>query len=321
MRATLETLWSGLLVRVSEQPSLLGNVTGSAPNVVFSPTRNGERVSDEGTFRSMVGRLAVAFAASHDLNVYATVARGRRPPVIQELETNPIVNFEILPDEVVWSYELGAKGFAADRRIQYDAAAFYYDYQDFQTDVNPELTGTGIVFQTDVGQATAYGGELSLVARLTDAVSLFGNYGFIDASFDETSPTGEEQRLAGNTFRLTPKHSLSTGIGVRARAGPGEWFLRPSYTWKSRVYFEEEWQAETFLDGEAPGLYQDPYGLLNLRAGATVMGGRATVEVWGSNLLDTEYIIDAGNTGLVFYAPTYIAGPPRLLGLRVTARW
>ncbi|MDX1674789.1 MAG: TonB-dependent receptor, partial [Longimicrobiales bacterium] len=139
-------------------------------------------------------------------------------------------------------------------------------------------------------------------------------------AFDETSPTGEQQRLAGNTFRLTPKHSASAGLGVQGDAGFGEWFLRPAYTWKSRVYFEEQWQQESFLHGEAPGLYQEPYGLLNLRAGLTALDGATTIELWGTNLLDTRYVIDAGNTGLVFYAPTYIAGPPLLFGLRVTAR-
>lgn len=319
IRGTFENLWSGLRVPVSDT-SLMGFVTGSYPNAVFPPTRNQERISREDRFVSLVGRVAAELAATEDLRLYGSVARGRRPPVIQELETNPVANFEILEDEVVWSYEVGAKGVGGAGRLQFDLAAFYYDYQDFQTDVNPELTGSGIIFDTDVGQARALGAEASAVGRVSEGLSLFGNYAFIDAAFDETSPTGEDQRLAGNTFRLTPRHSLSAGLGLRVATGLGDWFLRPAYSWKSRTYFEEEWQEETFLDGTAPGLYQEPYGLLNLRAGLTALDGRATVEVWGVNLLDTQYIIDAGNTGLTFYAPTYIAGPPLLFGVRLTAR-
>ncbi len=321
VRGTFERLWSGIRVRESDQPTLLGALTGASPNALFPPTRNQALVSDAGTFLSAVGRLALDFAVSDDLTVFGSVARGRRPPVIQEYETNPIVNFEVLPEEVVWSYEAGAKGFALDRRLQYDVATFYYDYRDFQTRVNPELTGTGIVFDTDVGQATAYGGELALVGRLGDALSLFGSYAYIHAAFDETAPTGTPQYLAGNTFRLTPKHSLASGFGLGVPMPVGTAFLRPSYTWKSRVYFEEEWQDEHFLDGEAPGLFQDPYGLLNARAGLTTTDGRATLEIYATNLLDTRFIVDAGNTGLIFYAPTYIAGPPRMLGLRLTARF
>lgn len=318
LRGTLESLWSGLTVPVADT-TILGVVTRSYPNGVFPPTRNGERVSDGGDFRSVVGRLAVDYAATEDLNLYGTLGRGRRPPVIQEAESNPVANFEVLPDEVVWSYELGAKGMALDR-LRYEVAAFYYDYRDFQTDVNPVLTGSGIIFETEVDHASAYGGELGLAARVTETLSAFGSYGYIDAAFDEAGPGDPPSPLAGNTFRLTAKHSLAAGLGLRSRAAFGEWFVRPTVTWKSRVYFEEQWQEETFLDGEAPGLYQDPYALLNLRAGVTLFGGQADIELWGANLLGTDYIIDAGNTGIVFYAPTYIAGPPALFGLRVTAR-
>lgn len=318
VRATFENLWSGLRVPVSDT-SLMGFVTGSYPNAVFPPTRNQERINREERFFSVVGRVAAEVSATEGLSLYGTVARGRRPPVIQELETNPVANFEVLPDEGVWSYEVGAKGTVGTGRFQYDVAAFYYDYQDFQTDVNPELTGSGIVFDTDVGQARAFGSEVGLVGHLTEALSLFGSYAFIDAAFDETSPTGQPQGLAGNTFRLTPRHSFSAGLGLRTRTRFGDCFLRPAYSWKSRVYFEEQWQEETFLDGTAPGLFQEPYGLLNLRAGLSTLDGRATVEAWASNLLDTRYIIDAGNTGLTFYDPTYIAGPPLLFGVSVKA--
>ena len=37
------------------------------------------------------------------------------------------------------------------------------------------------------------------------------------------------------------------------------------------------------------------------------------------NLFDEEYIIDAGNTGDAFGIPTFIAGSPRMVGLRVGA--
>jgi outer membrane receptor protein involved in Fe transport len=59
--------------------------------------------------------------------------------------------------------------------------------------------------------------------------------------------------------------------------------------------------------------------LLNLNAGVNFADGRYTVEVFGKNLLDEDYILDAGNTGGVFKIPTYIAGPPRFYGVRFTA--
>ncbi len=325
LRATYEDMWSGIQVTIAEEPSVLGFFTGAYPNAIFPITPDGGTPSSEGTFTSLVGRLAVNYSVNDDLNLFGTVARGRRPPVIQEVEANPITEFEVLDQEIVWNYEVGAKGFGLDRRVQWDLAAYYYDYRDFQTDVQPELTPEGVLFRTDLGEARAIGVELALTGRATEALTLFGNYAFIDASFDELSRTGRPQELAGNTFRLTPTHSFSAGFGLTRTIAGVDAFVRPNYTWKSRVYFEEEWQDEVFLPdlragGVAPGLYQDAFGLLNVRAGADLFSGRAGIELWVNNALDEEYIIDAGNTGLAFYAPTYIPGPPRMFGLRVTAR-
>ena len=320
VRATWENMYAGLEVPESDPGSLLGLMTGSNPNIIFAPTaRDGGLVDREESFTSWVARLAADFEASENLNLYGSFGKGRRPNVIQEFEGNPVANFEVLEEEVVWSYEAGAKGFLAQRRVQYDVAGFYYDYQDFQTALQPELTPTGIIFGVDQGQATAFGAEVAATGQAAEWLSLFGNYAYIDASFDELSRSGEPQDLAGNTFRLTPKHSFSAGFGLTGQIGGARLFLRPSYTWKSRVYFEEEHQDETYL-GIAPGLFQDDYGLLNARAGIEVLEGRGSLEAWANNLLDEDYIIDAGNTGLNFFAPTYIAGPPLLFGLRVTVR-
>jgi len=41
----------------------------------------------------------------------------------------------------------------------------------------------------------------------------------------------------------------------------------------------------------------------------------------GSNLLDKEYLFDAGNTGGSFGNPTFIAGPSRLVHLEFRQRF
>jgi len=81
----------------------------------------------------------------------------------------------------------------------------------------------------------------------------------VNATIDDTDSDGNEQELAGNRFRLTPEHSFSVGgnleLSVSERVSA---FIRPSFTWKSQVYFE--------ADNE-PGIEQDAYGLLNFRGG------------------------------------------------------
>ena len=60
-------------------------------------------------------------------------------------------------------------------------------------------------------------------------------------------------------FRLTPEHSFAIGLNARIEIAK-EIFLFgiPSYSYKTKIFFE---------DANTPGLEQDGYGLLNLRAG------------------------------------------------------
>lgn len=49
--------------------------------------------------------------------------------------------------------------------------------------------------------------------------------------------------------------------------------------------------------------------------------GNWEVEAFGDNLLDEEYIKDAGNTGDALGLPTFIAGRPRMAGLSLRLRY
>jgi len=285
---------------------LLNQVFGAAPNLLFQPTQN--RVEGEGDFLSWVGRFVTGYKFSDNVNTYASISRGRRPHVIEVTASGS----QEISEEIVYSYETGIKTMLAERRIQFDLSLFAYDYRNFQTTVTEIRDGTIRRFTKDAGDASAMGFETAFRYAIGKGVSVFANYALLDASFKDTDREGNEQVLAGNTFRLTPKHSLSTGANFEVEAAMGVFFLRPSYTYKSHVYFEEENQ---------PGIEQDAYGLLNARLGYNTKNRKYEVALYGSNLLDAQYLIDAGNTGLVFGTPTFIAGAPRFFGIQVRARY
>ena len=162
----------------------------------------------------------------------------------------------------------------------------------------------------DLVQRSGYGveptpGALALWPSVREALSLLRN-SLAPGAFD---PAG-----AGNTFRLTPKHSVSLGAQlVQPLGGSGvDMFLTPTFSWKSRVYFEET---------NLPAISQGAYGTANLRAGLRAADGSWTVTAYAQNLFDREYLIDAGNTGAAFGLPTFIAGPPRFYGVEVSVRF
>ena len=312
LRWTREDLSAGYTGYAGNAPSLLGGLGTGRPmpgtRNILNLATNG-RLSNDGSFDSVVGRFAAHYTFSDALAVYGTYARGRRPEVVDVTPAGK----ETLPAEVVNSMEIGLKGALNQGRFVYDVTAFRYDYSNFQTQ-RPNPNGAVPPFvATNAGNATAQGVELALNGRLMEHLSAFANFAWLDARFDDRDDNGNPQAYAGNRFRLTPDRSGSVGLDWEVPfGGANAFYLRPSYTWQSKVFFE---------DDNSAALSQDAYGLFNLRAGVRLADGRWDIGVWGSNLTGEKYLIDAGNTGRLFGTPTAIPGNPRMVGVSASVKF
>jgi outer membrane receptor protein involved in Fe transport len=274
-------------------------------NLLFPAT--GGRLGGSDSYTSWVGRAVVGYRLSDTINTYASISRGRRPDMLNVSD----LGVEHVDAEIVWSYELGMKGSAADGRFVYDLSLFYYDYNNFQASVQ-NATPPPFFVTTNAGKAHALGFEASLFGRFSDNVNGWLNYGYIDGGFNAFDENGTYQELAGNEFRMTPKQSFSLGLDWTIPLSNGDsLYLRPSYSWRGHVYFEDENQ---------PGIEQDGYGLFNLRAGWR-FADHWELGVWGNNLTDKKYLIDAGNTGILFGIPTVIPGADRSYGVTLRAKF
>ncbi|MDO8863164.1 TonB-dependent receptor [Haliea sp. E1-2-M8] len=119
--------------------------------------------------------------------------------------------------------------------------------------------------------------------------------------------------FGGNRFRLQPETTASLAlVHELALAGGAGVQSMLSYTWRSKVYFEN---ANTPIAGQ--DIAEDAVSLVGLNIGYTTADGDWRVGAYADNLLDKEYIIDAGNTGGAFGTPTFIAAPPRFYGVEV----
>jgi outer membrane receptor protein involved in Fe transport len=58
--------------------------------------------------------------------------------------------------------------------------------------------------------------------------------------------------------------------------------------------------------------------LLNINGGLELDDPNVILSVWASNVLDEQYITSAGNTGSLFGVPTFVPGPPRMVGTKLT---
>ncbi|GAA4401494.1 TonB-dependent receptor [Nibrella viscosa] len=303
IRGTYDVQTGGFQADQVAVPSVIGLLVGNFPNVLNRPTRGIHSVTKD--YFSAVGRLVVDYKIGSQ-KAYASLSRGRRPGVIQVSAIDTI----LLRPETVISYELGYKGATLANRLQYDLAVYYYDWNNFQSTSIVLQQGQLRALSTDAGSARSLGTEVGLRYNVFRTSLLYGSYSYIDGKFDDYDKEGRRQEFGGNRFRLTPMHQMALGADlnfpVQSRYSI---YVRPNYTYKSKVYFENSNQ---------PDLIQDGYGLVNLNAGVELgTKPRMMVGFYSKNLLNEQYIIDAGNTGNAFGIPTFIAGPPRFVGAEV----
>lgn len=302
------SLTAGLRGTYEHQKTGYSSTSDSAPLVgaILYHSSDGQRVWASDDYFSYVGRIALNYMFGRN-NVYASVSRGRRPGVIYfDYDPDEVVK---LKPEIIVSYEAGIKGNVLKSSLAYDFSIYYYDWSHFQSSrLESNDNGTKSYVYDDAGKAHSFGFEIGLRYSFTPNISIFGNYGYIDGKFNDTDENGVEQEMAGNRFRLTPKSSLAFGLDVNIPTGKKSMFyFRPSFTYKSKVYFENE---NTEL------LSQDGYGLVNCNLGIQWKPGKVYYELgfFGKNIFDEDYLIDAGNTGNMFGFPTFVAGSPSVYG-------
>lgn len=286
-------------------PSMLGNLTRNAPNLFFRPSAL--QTIDKSAL-SFTWRAGLKYRLNEKANIFANYSRGRRPQVLQFTSTG---EEEILDAKKITNYDLGFKTSIANR-VFVNAVAFYQKYKDFQTRawVADPATGEFNYKVKDGGRATSYGAEVDLRVAVLERLDVFGNYAYLHSRFDSTDVDGLEQEYADNTFRLSPEHSFTVGFNAEFDITPTiQFFFTPSYSYKTQIYFE---------DANTEGLEQPAYGLLNANAGLELADPNVILNVYVTNLLSEEFITSAGNTGSLFGVPTFVPGPPRMLGAKLT---
>ncbi|WMS92683.1 TonB-dependent receptor [Pseudoalteromonas sp. HL-AS1] len=292
--------------------------SSAAPNSVltqaplFTVDTNGETFYGDADYDDWLPRFNALYIINPTTNMYATISKGRRSEVLEVSSANDEqgsveASISEVPAEIIWNYETGIKGKALDGRLDYSVAVFYQDYSNFQVTLQDD---EGVAFSADAGSATNVGAEAEVRALINNEFEVFANAAYLDAEIDDDSNNGN---LAGNKFRLQPEWTFSTGLFYSTELS-NSLNLTSSliYSYRSEVYFEPANAPISGLDISQPGL-----GLVSARLGIA-SGDDWAVSVFASNLLDKEYLVDAGNTGGGFGNPTFVAGAPRFVGIELT---
>ncbi|MEN7536783.1 TonB-dependent receptor [Aurantiacibacter flavus] len=270
----------------------------------------GQTFTAEDSFDAWLPRFNALYRITPDVNVYATVSKGRRSPVVQlsaALDSTfaTVPRLQLVPEEVVWNYEGGIK--FATGAVQGSLGVYYQNYSGFQVSVTQD---DGSTRTESAGNAKNIGVEAELFVQATDAISLFVNGAYANAKIDEDNTLAPA--YSGARFRLQPKFQMAAGFTIdHMVANDVRFFATPSVTHRSTIFFE--------LPNSA-AISQGPVTLLNLRAGFAFADDMIEVAGFVRNLSNEDYLLDAGNTGGAFGYPTFIPAEPRFYGIELTAR-
>ncbi|MES2492125.1 MAG: TonB-dependent receptor [Pseudomonadota bacterium] len=251
--------------------------------------------------------------------IYAHVAKGFKSGGFPSIGASVWSQFLKLEQESVLDYEVGGKFSLFDRRLQVNAAAFWYDYRNKQLrarTIDPVWGNLDVV--QNIPKSTVKGAELEITAVPFDGLTMTAAGSYTDGKIDEFSgvnAAGIVADFAGTNMPYSPKWNLSfDGQYKFPVTETTQAFLGGTVTYRSSTISVVG--GNTNPPNATPQsitLYGiDPYTLVNLRAGVESEHWR--IEVWGKNVLNKYY----WNTAYpAFDTITRYSGMPATYGVTV----
>ncbi|MHA6288202.1 TonB-dependent receptor [Maricaulis sp. CAU 1757] len=290
---------------------------------VFSRIDNTQSLEEN----EVSGLLSLSHRFNEDLLAYATYSRGYKAGGFNLDRftqagssavnfTSVLANPESYParfdPETVDSYELGFKTEWLNDSL---LANFYLFRSEFGTYQLNTFNGIAF-FVTSIDGASTQGAELELL-WLPDEIpglTMQGGITYADASYDEFSPTGtpDVDRLSGQNFSLAPEWYASGSVTYNGDFDNGMMWL---------AHLDGRWMSEQNTGSDLdPEKVQDAYAIFNGRVGIGAGDESWSLELWGRNLFDEDYI-QVGFDG-PFQPGSFNAflGQPRTYGLTLRAR-
>jgi iron complex outermembrane recepter protein len=233
-------------------------------------------------FSALQPKLSVAWRPSDQWMLYATYSQGFKSGNFNPAAAGPAFP-RVLGEETSRNYELGFKSTLLDRRLIFNAAAFYteqLDPQIFQLD--PATIAQGSL---NARRFEIRGIELELSARPVPGLELNATFGYLDAEIDDFNGTA---LYVGQQVPNAPKFMLNAGAQYRFRIA-GE--IRGRFRVDAAVVGRQSFQDFQFPANDQLYLYQRSYGTVDAQIG--IEGGNWTATAFVRNLFERDYATSA----------------------------
>jgi outer membrane receptor protein involved in Fe transport len=202
-----------------------------------------------GSDNSVTPKAVLSWQPDRDNLVYLSGSKGFRPgglnsPVGTICNQNlNAIGLNQVPGQYgsdsLWSYELGSKNQFWDHTLEIDASLFYIDWNQIQQNVY--MPACGQQFTANLGKAKSEGGDIEVLYRPIDALTLNLTAAYTDARLTKSSCAGALTYDIASSSCTAPGGTAARPIATNGDALLGApW----SFTASSEFHFPE-WQGRT----------------------------------------------------------------------------
>lgn len=263
------------------------------------------------TFSSTTYRASLEYKLPTVGMVYVSTAKGTKSG---GFNNTPVVSEQTYGSETLLTHELGYKTSLFDRSLDLNVAVFYSTWEDAQITAPSAVPGNTNI-TTNLGNVTAYGGEVEFTWSPTESFQLQGGYSYSDPTYDDDTfdfqhtrrcatpaacglPAGPDGSIdvSGQRVDRSIKSNAYLSGTFTAPLSIGSAFLRLDGT-----YTGDQTQRSLNLD------FIPSRTLVNARVGLELENG-FEVSAWSRNLLDKEYIYSSVNQPEFVPSSTFTTG-------------
>ena len=309
----------------------LGIRTARITSNVDSPDFTGGEQQYEIDETFLAPKVALVYRPIDSLMLYATVAQGFRPGLINHGTLRVITDLQSIAEVSVdaaaqsafllarmtsesdeaTNYEVGIKGTLADGRVRFTGAVYRMDWKDMIVRQRMTTVLSRAGWFANAGLAHTQGIELSFDFAPTDQLTLHVGGSYIDeAQYDRveipglpatpegTGGVGTAPLRPGARMPLSPEYSINAAVSYR--------FLLGEYPAMARL----DWYAvDEQFEAANNRVITPGYEKFDGRVRVEDVGGWQ-IAVFGKNLLNKVYAYEINRVGYNFAAP-------RTLGISV----
>jgi len=251
-------------------------------------------------FHAFLPKGGVTYELNDDVSLSATVQRGYRSggsgvnPGRGELYT--------YKPEFTWNYELAFRSLWLNRKLSFNANAFYIDWSDQQVIFYPPPRETYNYYTRNAGTSRVYGFEAEVRYQPDRSLTFYGSVGHSNTKFTDFVIAATD--YGGNEFPNAPRWTAALGGTWQAQQG---WFVNLNANWRSAAYQDIDDQDRRQL--KAHMIANAKVGWRGEAFGAYV----AATNIFDKHYFNYKYMNGSREQALY--------GEPRVLGVMLEARF